>query len=340
MAHENGRHSLDLPCFTLLLTRIGATGVNHTAIFLTFNITDYTMLRLLLSAFGFALLLTPAHAKSFAELFPQLATELDPEQRALLDGMDYQTGTITIGNNLASFELGEEYYFLGAEDASHVLVRLWGNPPSTDTLGMIFPIDQTPLHDTWGIELTYEEIGYVSDKDAADYDYDALLKIMQEDIVEENEFRVQQGYGWMKLIGWAERPYYDTADHKLIWAKELAFEGEESHTLNYNIRVLGRKGVLVINFIAMMDQLNEVRAATPAVLAMTSFNAGNRYSDFDSSVDTVAAVGIGGLIAGKVLAKTGFLAIALVFLKKFWFLALLPLLWLKNRLFNRRSDGS
>ncbi|WP_428548305.1 DUF2167 domain-containing protein [Profundibacter sp.] len=60
-------------------------------------------------------------------------------------------------------------------------------------------------------------------------------------------------------------------------------------------------------------------------------------SDFKPSIDKVAAVGIGGLIAGKVLAKTGLIAVALIFLKKFFFLLLIPLYWLKN-LFGRKNS--
>ena len=43
---------------------------------------------------------------------------------------------------------------------------------------------------------------------------------------------------------------------------------------------------------------------------IAEFTAGNRYEDFDSNIDEVAAWGIGGLIAGKVLLKTGAVAAA------------------------------
>jgi uncharacterized membrane-anchored protein len=36
----------------------------------------------------------------------------------------------------------------------------------------------------------------------------------------------------------------------MYWAKEINFGGDSENTLNYNIRVLGRKGVLLLNFIA------------------------------------------------------------------------------------------
>ena len=62
-----------------------------------------------------------------------------------------------------------------------------------------------------------------------------------------NEEREKQGFERVTLIGWAEPPSYDAAAHKLYWAKELAFADNPDHTLNYNIRVLGRRGVLVLN---------------------------------------------------------------------------------------------
>jgi len=178
-----------------------------------------------------------------------------------------------------------------------------------------------------------------SDEDASKTDYDEILQGMQADTEESNKWRAENGYESVDLIGWAETPYYDQEKRVLYWAKELRFGENPEHQLNFNIRVLGRKGVLVQNFVARMDQIERVKADLPAVIEMTSFNEGNQYADFDPSIDKVAAVGIGGLVAGKVLAKTGFLAIALVFLKKGGFLLLLPLFWLKN-LFTKRKDKS
>ena len=54
-------------------------------------------------------------------------------------------------------------------------------------------------------------------------------------------------------------PSYDAAAHKLYWAKELMFGTDMDHTLNYNIRVLGRRGVLVLNAVAEMKQLAVIR---------------------------------------------------------------------------------
>jgi uncharacterized membrane-anchored protein len=279
-----------------------------------------------------------AEAKPFSEMFPDAKARFTPEAVAALASLDYKQGEIPVGD-IATLSVGEGFYYLDRKDANYVLTELWGNPPSEGTLGMLFPARYTPLDfENWGIEVNFDDIGYVSDEDAAGYDYDVLLEQMQADTRAENGWRRENGYPAIELIGWAAAPRYDQAERKLYWAKELAFEGDPSHTLNYNIRALGRRGVLNLNFIAGIEALAEVQAAVPDVLGMVSFSEGNRYSDFDPSVDTVAAVGIGGLIAGKVLAKTGLLAVALVALKKFWIIALLPLIWMK-KLFTRRGTS-
>jgi hypothetical protein len=91
------------------------------------------MMYRLLMTLGLMALLTPAHAKPFEEMFPDLVGELTQDQIALLDGMDYKTGTVTVGDNLATFNLGDQFYYLDSKDANHVLSDLWGNPPSDMT---------------------------------------------------------------------------------------------------------------------------------------------------------------------------------------------------------------
>jgi uncharacterized membrane-anchored protein len=170
---------------------------------------------------------------------------------------------------------------------------------------MIFPANVSPLSESsWGVVITYDESGYVKDNDADSINYDDLLKDMKEQVAAASEERVKQGYGPMNLIGWAERPSYDKATHKYYWAKEFSTNASEN-SLNYNIRVLGRKGVLVLNAIAGMKQINEIKQEMKSVVAFTEFEAGNRYAEFDSSTDKVAEYGLAALVAGGVAAKLG-----------------------------------
>lgn len=223
--------------------------------------------------------------------------------------LKFQSGKIDLPNGIAALELPPTFRYLNPEDSNRVLVNAWGNPPGETTLGMIFPADVSPVSkNAWGIVITYEEDGHVNDADADTIKYDELLKDMQSSVEQSNEERKKQGYAPISLIGWAETPSYDKANHKLYWAKELAFGDAQEHTLNYNIRVLGRKGVLVLNAVADMAQISTIKAEMPKVLASTNFNAGHNYADFDASTDKVAAYGIAALVAGGVAAKLGLFA--------------------------------
>lgn len=285
------------------------------------------------------MLASPVLAISFEDAYPDIAEQLTDEDRALVAPLDFKTGNVVLDGNLATLALDGKFYYLDPGDTSHVLEKIWGNPPSDNGLGMVFPVETSPLHSSgWGMEIWFEDIGYVDDKDALEQDYDAILKDLKEEVRQSNEWRTANGYESIRLVGWAEDPTYDPEARVVYWAKELQFGGSPDHTLNFNMRVLGRKGVLVQNFIASMDELPSVKQALPSVIAMTSFNEGHRYADFDPSLDTVAAVGVGGLVAGKVLTKTGLIATGLLLLKKFWFVLLLPLIWLKN-LFTRKPQG-
>src|SRR4051812_21520311 len=159
---------------------------------------------------------------------------------------------------MATIRLPKSFRFLGPEGSRRLLTEAWNNPPEAaqGVLGMLVPARVSPLtQEGWGIVITYDDDGYVNDSDAASIDYNKLLREMQSATAEANEERRKQGRRPVTLVGWAEPPAYDAAAHKLYWAKELAFDNRPEHTLNYNIRILGRRGVLVLNAVSDMKQL-------------------------------------------------------------------------------------
>ena len=92
--------------------------------------------------------------------------------------------------------------------------------------------------------------------------------------------------------------------------------------------MLGRRGVLVLNAVANMRQLDAVEKATPAILETVNFQDGHRYADFNSSTDKVATYGLAALVLGGIAAKAGLFKIILVGLiaaKKFVILAALAI---------------
>jgi uncharacterized membrane-anchored protein len=257
--------------------------------------------------------------------------------------LGYQTGTVTLRGGMATLRLPESFRLLGPEGSRRLLTEGWGNPARSaqSVLGMLVPAAESPLSpDGWGIVITYEEEGYVNDSDAASLDYGKLLEEMQESTVAANKAREKQGFEPVTLVGWAEPPHYDRAAHKVYWAKELAFGSDSDHTLNYSIRVLGRRGVLVLNAVAAMDQLSAIRDETQAVLAAVEFNEGHRYSDYLPGTDKAAAYGLTGLIIGATAAKAGFFKVliaALLAFKKALVVGFIALVSAIKGLFGKRA---
>lgn len=110
---------------------------------------------------------------------PAPADSVDREQ-AYIDSVQatlkYQTGHITFPDNLGSINVPKGFRYLDARQSKYVLTELWGNPKS-ESLGMLFPADRGPLDDNnWAFDIEFDPSGYVEDKDAADIDYDDLLR--------------------------------------------------------------------------------------------------------------------------------------------------------------------
>lgn len=233
--------------------------------------------------------------------------------------MKWQTNTVTLSNGVARLKIPQGFKFLNPEQSQYVLHDLWGNPPRPDVLGMIFPENSNPFTDSsFAFIISYDEEGYVKDKDADKIDYDDMFKEMKAGESDINEKRKAEGYEPIFMVGWAQKPYYDKTNKVLHWAKELNFGDAESSTLNYEVRVLGRKGILSLNAIAAMNELPLVKANIDQVLKIPEFTEGNRYADFNESTDKVAEYGIGALVAGGILAKTGMLGVIGKFLLAAW----------------------
>jgi uncharacterized membrane-anchored protein len=253
----------------------------------------------------------------------------------------YQTGDITLPNKVATLHLGEKYRYLNPSETSKLLMA-WGNEADDTTQGTIIPADVNPMSESgWAVILTYDDDGHVDDSDAKEIDYDDMLKDMKEGTEDHNSARKDAGFEAVHLVGWAEAPHYDAATKKLYWAKELDFEGSPAHTLNYDVRVLGREGVLSMNAVASMDQLQQIRAEMRPLIDVAEFNEGYRYADFNAKTDRMAEYGLGALIAAGVGAKLGLFAklgALLLAFKKFVIIGVIALGGLIAKMFGKKKD--
>lgn len=227
----------------------------------------------------------------------------------------YETGVIELESGNAKLTVPSGFRFLNKAQSIYVLTDLCGNPADSSIIGMLVPSNRSVLESgSWFFAISFDEMGYVKDDDAEDINYDDLLKEGQKEMREVNPERIKQGYQPIEFIGWASSPFYDKNKKILHWAKEVKFGDDSLNTLNYNLRILGRKGIFMLNAVGSMSELQEVKSNIDKVIGSVEFKEGHKYSDFIPDVDNVAAWTIGGLVAGKILAKVGFF----VLIAKFW----------------------
>lgn len=280
-----------------------------------------------------------------------IAAPTDEAEADIESQLNFQQGRVTLGDGLATMEVPDAYRYLDPEDSRRVLVDVWGNPPAAadGVLGMVFPAGASVFADGgWGVVVTFEEVGHVEDSNAEAIDYDALLEEMKADVAARNKERTEGGYETVELVGWPRPPTYDPEGHALIWAKELKFsDNPDASILNYDLRLLGRKGVLSLKAVAPMDEVSNVRAGMQAVKGFTQFNKGHRYDDFIPGVDEISDAGLAALVLGgtAAAAKSGVfksLFLALLAAKKFVVIGLVGAWaaikqWLAQR--KRRREG-
>jgi uncharacterized membrane-anchored protein len=264
---------------------------------------------------------TSAQAPSAAQAAAAEKAERD-RMIAVLKSLHPQTGAVSVPGTDAKLQMGDRYYFLDSADARKVLVDLWGNRPEevSNVLGMFIAKGQNAVDAPWGAVVTWKGDGFVSDKDAKKTDYAKLLKDMQASDAEDNKERTKAGFSTISVVGWAQTPVYDSSHHTLIWARELAVSDRTQHTLNYDIRVLGRKGVLSLNVVGGMKDLKDIQTIADSVRDTVAFDPGFRYQDYKDG-DKRAAYGVAGLLAAgvglAVAKKAGLLGVILLFGKKF-----------------------
>jgi len=255
--------------------------------------------------------------------YNNFAQEVDSTQlqiNQIEQSLIYKTGIIELESGNAILKVPDGFRYLDKEQSIYVLTNLWGNPADSSILGMLVPTNRGVLADDgWAFVISYEDMGYVKDESADDIDYDDLLNEMKKETDEANPERIKLGYQKISLVGWASKPFYDKELKTLHWAQEMKFGDMETNTLNYNLRILGRKGVLNLNAVATINELSDVKSNINKIIKSVEYKDGDKYSDFNPEIDNVATWTIGGLVAGKVLAKAGFFTLLL----KFWKLILL-----------------
>ncbi|WP_418121523.1 DUF2167 domain-containing protein [Variovorax sp. 160MFSha2.1] len=222
--------------------------------------------------------------------------------------------------------------------AAAQLMRSMGNRTDDTFVGAIFPADDAD----WMAVVKFVKEGYIKDDDAKDWNADDLLKSLKEGTEAANEERAKRGIPSIEVTGWAQKPQYDAASHRLVWSALSKRKGgtDGNQGVNYNTYALGREGYLSLNLITNAKDLDKYKPDASKLLGAIQYDDGKKYADFNSSTDKVAAYGLAALVAGAAVKKLGLFAIIAAFLAKFAKLAVVAggaALWGIAKLFKRNG---
>jgi uncharacterized membrane-anchored protein len=242
------------------------------------------------------------------------------------------TAAAPIGNDLAEIDLGEGHIYLD-QAGTREFLELTQNPTSGAEMAVVAPATDA---EQWFLVFEWNEIGYVKDDEKDELDADAMLESIRKGTEAGNEERTKRGWPAMEIVGWQQEPHYDTTSNHLTWAILGASEGQQS--VNRMVKLLGRKGVMTVTLVAAPEEIATASAHVDKLLGAYRFRPGKTYAEYLPGKDTVAEMGLKGLIlggAGAVLIKSGVLA-------KFWKVIVVGIAGLGGgiaRLFGRNKDA-
>ena len=237
-------------------------------------------------------------------------------------------GTGAIGSR-AAIGIPEDYVFLDADETRRY-VEWTENVPGDEEY--LFG----PTHDKWEAYFSFYDEGYVEDTEALDAD--ELLASLRESQEASNEERRRRGWPELHIDGWQVPPRYNPDTRALEWATRLSDPASGNVTINYNTRVLGRKGTMSVQVVAQPENFDAGMAEFKASMEGFAYNPGERYADYVPG-DRVAEYGLAALITGGAVAvagKKGFFGAIAAFFAAAWKLLLAGLvgvgIWLKSLL--------
>jgi uncharacterized membrane-anchored protein len=222
-----------------------------------------------------------------------------------LPALDWQDGprTVSLGQ-IAELQLPAGYVFLGAADTKTLMEQM-GNVADGSELGLVTGADESS---TWFVIFEEREVGYVRDDDKDDIDADALLESIREGTEEANKIRAERGIPGIHVVGWQTPPRYDEATNNLTWAI-LGRDEEGGDVVNFNVRLLGRRGYVSATLVDDATQIAAARPHLDLLLGSFGYRTGHKYAEFREG-DKIAQYGLAALVvggAGAAAAKTGLL---------------------------------
>ena len=240
-------------------------------------------------------------------------------------------------SNAEIFIIENEYYLKGNKDINQYSWWVWGNEKLEDVL-MIFGSNYT-------VYVKYIDEGYVTIDDWKSQDTDAWINQMRAIQKSWLEDLKKKNLDYVENLNWINKPEFNEEKKHINYSYEILWNGKDGKfkSLESTSLVLGRKGYLDISFVTKIKpdtDLKSLANISKEFADGVKYNEGSSYEDYKSG-DKIAALGIGGLVAGtlgvKALAKVGVFAKLLPLLLKFGWILLIPLVFV-GKLFGKKNQ--
>ena len=242
--------------------------------------------------------------------------------------------------NVAQIDVPAGYIFIDGK-GTRALMKSKGEPTSGREVGLL-----VSTNESWSVFFEFSDVGYVKDDEKDKLDPDKLLESIKRGTAQANKERERAGNPPLEVVGWEVKPAYDARTHNLEWAIRATSGGQP--LLNYNTRLLGRKGVMEVVLVIDPEKLPETLPVFKNLLAGYTFTTGQTYAEYRPG-DKVAKYGLAALVLGGAAvgaAKLGLLGPLLLFFKKAWKLIVVAIAALAtsikkifSRLFGRKDES-
>jgi uncharacterized membrane-anchored protein len=197
--------------------------------------------------------------------------------------------------NQASFYLPKDYLFVPDKSAYVLLNEIDGAKPSSEIMGLIFPGKEELGY----ILFDYYPLGYIRDDNFKNVNAAQLLTQMKNRTESQNSERRANSNPAIKVIDWLEKPNYAPTTNRLTWS--VLTEEQQSNVsgqgVNYDTVLLGRKGYFHVLLVTNAESFKMRRPEIATLLSTFEFNQGSRYTDFNSTTDSVANCSLDALLS-------------------------------------------
>ena len=281
----------------------------------------------LITKFTYLILFLLINSTSLA-LETEIIRDLDKwrEKIATLDWKNLEKNEFraSVPGSNGNINIDKEEVFLVGNDVNQYAWWTWGYGDSTPMFIKHTNRDQ--------IFIQFIDSGYVKMDDWKNVDTKAMIKEMNDDAKTWVEHSKEKNIAYATNLSWVMKPQLDNQKNMVYYAYKVEWSND-AVTLESKSLVLGRSGYAEITFVTPYKEnisLKTVSKSNKDKASTFKFESEKVYSEYKTG-DKIAAVGIGALLATTLGVKAlspGLLATLGKLLAKFWFILLLPFIFI------------